>query len=164
MDSDRQNRGLVLLLRLLGFLVMIGVVVVILMIGTVRYAKLDLHSLIRGTQQDTKINSSYLFYEQIGRIPEGFVEPQEVAVLGGENERVEQFTLEMSVVESREIAEKKIAELSAKGILAFFTPYNRSGHVVYRIRQGIFASESEAKVKRDQVEKRFKMSSRVVKL
>ena len=54
------------------------------------------------------------------------------------------FTLEFDVFRDRENAEKLIDDLRQKGIDAYFTPLSRAGHVVFRVRRGIYPSRKEA--------------------
>jgi len=78
-----------------------------------------------------------LFYTVIGQTPGDSEDkaPETMQV---------QYTLEISEAPSEREAIKIVWDLKKKGIEAFFTPLNRAGRVVYRVRNGIYGSESEA--------------------
>jgi len=74
------------------------------------------------------------------------------------------FTLEIKVASSREEAEHIIDDLHAQGVEAYYTPLTRSGRLVYRIRQGLFANQKDADLAAIAVQKRYALTAKVVKL
>lgn len=74
------------------------------------------------------------------------------------------YTLELKVATSKDEAEKMIDELEAQGIEAYFTPLSRQGHVVYRVRRGIFPSQKAATKAAVALKEQHQVGARVVKL
>ncbi|MBM4254257.1 MAG: hypothetical protein FJ146_20005 [Deltaproteobacteria bacterium] len=54
------------------------------------------------------------------------------------------YTVELAVFEQKEEAETLVAALQAQGNDAYYTPLNHQGHVIYRVRRGLFPTEAEA--------------------
>ncbi len=74
------------------------------------------------------------------------------------------FTLEIKVAERRDEAEKVIDMLKELGIKAYYTPLNRGGKVVYRIRHGIFTSAKKAHKASTHLRVKKQVANRVSKL
>lgn len=88
-----------------------------------------------------------LFYSVIGRTPAEFVSTQTSAAASA------QFTVEIGQAKTQEEASAAIAKLQAGGIEAFYTPLNRGGRVIYRIRNGVYADETLARDQRERLVK-----------
>ena len=82
---------------------------------------------------------STVFYKTIGQAPD-------LTTLNQGTKKLPQnsFTLEIQVAQKREEAEKIIDRLQAQGIRAYYTPLNRGGQIVYRVRYGIYKTQAEA--------------------
>lgn len=80
-----------------------------------------------------------VFYKTIGQAPD-------LSTLSQGTKAVLQntYTLEIKVANSRGEAEKIIDQLQRQGIKAYFTPLNRGGQIVYRVRYGIYKTQSAA--------------------
>ncbi|NRA64719.1 MAG: SPOR domain-containing protein [Pseudobacteriovorax sp.] len=91
-----------------------------------------------------------LFYDTIGQTPlppnEGRVEPLEP----------QKFTIEIQVFRSEKKAQRLVTRLKDKGIESFYTPLNREGTVIYRVRSGIFTSQKQSKEHRERLSKVLK--------
>jgi len=100
------------------------------------------------------------FYTSVGHAPAAFHRTTgEGSTLGKDS-----FTLEIQVASSREEAEHIIDGLHAQGVEAYYTPLARSGRLVYRIRQGLFANQKDADLAALDVQKRYALTAKVVKL
>lgn len=56
------------------------------------------------------------------------------------------YTVEILATTNRVEAEKLVNKLKDDGVDAFYTPLQNDTHVVYRVRQGIFAGQGQAKL------------------
>lgn len=74
------------------------------------------------------------------------------------------FTLEIDFTNKREDAERLIANLRQRGIDAYYTPFSRSGKIIYRVRHGIYSSRAAAKTAQVAIQTEGKILSRIVKL
>jgi hypothetical protein len=81
-----------------------------------------------------------LFYSKIGDSPAP--DPENTA---SEKPLEEKFTIEIAKLSSRDQAELLIKDLAKIGLDAYYTPLLKDGRVIYRVRYGIFDSESGAK-------------------
>lgn len=85
-------------------------------------------------------DAAKLFYNHLGSAVDA--EPPRIpAAPFGDGEK---FTLEVDVANDRNAAINEVEKLAAQGVQAFFTPYERKGQIYYRIRLGIFSSQSDA--------------------
>lgn len=80
-----------------------------------------------------------VFYSFVGKGPKIVVD-SEPAV------QSTQFSIETAVFMSQSEAEEEVDILSAAGFKAFYTPYQKGGRVIYRVRIGVFARQDEAKI------------------
>ena len=78
-----------------------------------------------------------LFYREVGGAPSTSQPQSKISYR-------QTFALETSVHAHQPKAEYDVDRLSAKGFQAFYTPYQKGGRVVYRVRVGIFGKKQEA--------------------
>jgi hypothetical protein len=98
------------------------------------------------------------FYQAIGQ-GAGEASPDTAAPAGRSR-----YTLELKVAKSREEAEELIDSLHNAGIDAYYTPLSRAGHIVYRVRRGIYSSPAEANKAAGLLAAGTKVKAKVVKL
>ena len=55
------------------------------------------------------------------------------------------YTLDISTVLTKEAANRSLKRLARKGVQAYYTPIEKDGKVIYKIRTGIYYSEELAK-------------------
>ncbi|MCX6108026.1 MAG: SPOR domain-containing protein [Proteobacteria bacterium] len=100
------------------------------------------------------------FYTSVGHAPATLHAKSGDAEQSGKDS----FTLEIKVATERDEAERIIDGLHEQGVEAYYTPLARSGRVVYRIRQGLFANQKDADRAAIAVQQRYALATRVVKL
>jgi len=81
------------------------------------------------------------FYHAIGRVSRDLGLGSPAALAPGKT----RYTLEFQMVTSRDQAEAAIDTLHKKGIDAYFTPLAHGGHVIYRVRRGIYTTPKAAR-------------------
>ncbi|MFW7380316.1 MAG: SPOR domain-containing protein [Oligoflexus sp.] len=96
------------------------------------------------------------FYQEIGTS-----RPQKNTVPGASVAPVRQYTIELGIVQDRARAEQAVRSLHDKGVEAFFTPINRRGQVIYRIRTGIFPQQEQAQTEANRLQTQLRLESRV---
>lgn len=72
-----------------------------------------------------------------------------------------QYTAQILVTRSEKEAKRTIISLSKQGISAFYTPFNRGGEVVYRVRSGMYMTIKEAKAHSEQLSRNYKLKTSV---
>jgi hypothetical protein len=100
-----------------------------------------------------------VFYKTIGLAP-----PLNNLNKPGRDISSSTFTLEIKVAEQKKEAEKIIDMLSGMGVKAYYTPLNRGGKIVYRVRHGIFTSAAKAKKASAKLRRSNQVDSTVNKL
>jgi len=90
---------------------------------------------------ESSLNSGPLFYTSIGHAPSNFRRPN---LSKNRKSKLRNFTLEISTSKTKMGANKALKKLSKKGIQAYYTPLSNQGHVIYRIRTGIFKTHDKA--------------------
>jgi SPOR domain len=80
------------------------------------------------------------FYSTLGST----VAREEAALKREDPTPEELYTIELGVSERKEEAESMVAAMQAQGVDAFYTPLNHGGHVIYRIRRGLYRSREDA--------------------
>jgi hypothetical protein len=101
---------------------------------------------LRQEKQDTHAGTEpeSLFYKTIGDSPA--LADQDSAGNGNQDGLPEnKFTIEIAKMTSREQAESMIKSLAQRGLDAYYTPLLKDGRVIYRVRYGMFDTESNAK-------------------
>jgi cell division septation protein DedD len=73
----------------------------------------------------------------------------------------QQYTAQLLITRSEEEAKKTVLTLSKQGISAFYTPVNRKGEVIYRVRSGIYLSEDQAKAHSEDLARNYKLKATV---
>jgi cell division septation protein DedD len=73
------------------------------------------------------------------------------------------YTIEFKVLSDRTQAEQLVKQLNAKGIEAFYTPLNRGGQVVFRVRYGIFGTAESAKKERQRLSTQWSAATRITR-
>ena len=112
-----------------------------------------------GSQEaSTYANPRELFYKSLGATPADSGTSESDTI---DNE---QFTLEIKVATTREEAEKTLKLLEGLGITAWYTPLQRHGRVVYRIRRGVFASQEQARLALQDLKTTQKVDAKIVRL
>jgi hypothetical protein len=99
-----------------------------------------------------------VFYKSLGATPADSDAPKDEAI---DNE---QFTLEIKVATTRDEAEKTLQLLEGLGITAWYTPLQRHGRVVYRIRRGVFPSQEQARLALQDLKTSQKVDAKIVRL
>lgn len=74
-----------------------------------------------------------------------------------------QYTAEIEATTEIQKAQQTVTTLSRKGVDAFYTPLNRNGNVIFRIRSGVFTSEREAKRHAATLREKYAVDSKIVK-
>ena len=74
------------------------------------------------------------------------------------------YTLELKVTHDRKEAERTVAKLHSEGVDAYYTPLTREGRLIYRIRQGMFGTETAAKQAAIALNQDYKIKAEVVQL
>lgn len=82
------------------------------------------------------------FYNAIGTLPDD--ETAAATPKSASGPAKSSYTLEVLMTEDRQQAEDLIETLRDKGIDAYYTPLSRAGHVLYRVRRGIYTSRRDA--------------------
>ncbi len=77
---------------------------------------------------------------------------------------IEGYTLEIKSTADRVEAERIVDRLAEKGIEAFYTPLAADGHIVYRIRRGIYPNQTEAEAAAGLLAKQHHVSAKVTRL
>ncbi len=97
-----------------------------------------------------------LFYSEIGK--------SHLHERSAKSIKLPSYTVEIDSFASETLAQKKVRELSQKGIDCFYTPFNQQGIVVFRVRSGMYANLALAKKQRQFLAKELKISGQVTKL
>lgn len=145
--------------RLLVALVSFASTVILLALGSraLQQGSFDLSRWIGKGRTQPKA----LFYDSIGMAPKASKKDLAAAALVDEDAR---FTVELKAAGSKEEAEKVLAMLNELGIKAYYSTFQSQGHVVYRIRKGIYKSRQEAADAAAALARNDKVSATVVKL
>ena len=105
----------------------------------------------------TQSQEQTLFYKTIGQYKSPQKNNQHIKL---EN----QYTLEFDIQNSQKEALELIDHLAKKGVTAYYTPLQKNGKVIYRVRKGVFANMKEAKSIAQKMKNKQKISSKVIKL
>ena len=127
-------------------LALVGVVTTAALIAYQRLGPLSSRAHV-ATMSRASADGPPLFYAVIGRTPDEFTGRESTAAT------TTQFTIELGHAKTEGEATQAIMKLKTQGIDAFFTPLHRSGHVIYRIRNGIFQNAEAAMKERDRLAK-----------
>lgn len=73
----------------------------------------------------------------------------------------EQYTAEIFVTRHEDKAKEFVISLHQKGINAFYTPLNRGGDVIFRVRSGIYPSQKQAEDYIDTLAKGFAIRAKL---
>jgi cell division septation protein DedD len=130
---------------------LVSVISFILWLQADKLKKNILAVLPTNTNTETS-NTNLLFYKSVGVAPEDFKKPTTRTT------RKTSYTLEITAVRSKAKADRIVKALAKKSIQAFYTPLNKQGHVIYRIRTGVFPSQKQA----NRTAKRLKLSSNIL--
>lgn len=100
--------------------------------------------MVNPTTPKTKVSSS-VFYRTLGG---------EEKTKGQRNSPSQElgFTVELGVVRRESEARKMIDDFSKVGIEAYYTPLQQKGHVIFRVRRGVFDHEDAAEAERVSLE------------
>ncbi len=104
---------------------------------------------------------SQLFYQSIGRVSMGLRQPEDQKRKGS---LADSYTLEIDSATSVQDAELFLGKLAKQGIQAYYTPLQKDGRVLYRIRSGIFQSKEIADRAANRLKYEHKINSKVNKL
>jgi len=74
------------------------------------------------------------------------------------------YTLEFQIFRDRSDAEKLVNNLIEQGVQAYYTPLQRQGEIIYRVRKGVFESKQLALKAADSLQSDKKLNSRVIRL
>ncbi len=115
------------------------------LVGALAFKKFPTDWLQRGKVTDTDSTTpTPLFYATIGdSVP---VEGDGAVADATQTHLSEaKFTIEIAKLTSRVDAESLIKSLAQKGLDAYYTPLLKDGRVIYRVRYGIFDTETLAR-------------------
>lgn len=73
----------------------------------------------------------------------------------------QQYTAQILITRSEDEAKKTVLSLSKQGIGAFYTPVNRKGEVIYRVRSGIYLDEKQAQAHSEELARNYKLKATV---
>lgn len=109
---------------------------------------------ITATKSETMIEP--YFYQEIGTSrPKHKTSSELVSPL-------QQYTIELGAVKERGRAEDIVKQLHQQGIEAFYTPLNRQGQVIYRIRTGVFTRKDQAQGEAQRLRAQHQLETRVL--
>ena len=74
------------------------------------------------------------------------------------------YTLELNLTGSLEEAEALVRKFKVQGVEAYFTPLSRGGHIVYRVRHGIYIDHDAAMKAQATLKTAYKIGAKVVQL
>lgn len=74
------------------------------------------------------------------------------------------YTLEVKVAKTKVEAEKIIDMLGKMGLKAYYTPLNRGGTIVYRVRSGIYKNKKLAEKASIELRSKKQLANRVIQL
>jgi len=131
----------------------------------VRSAKVYLTNDQRGTGETTAdIRKTVVtspekpvFYDQIGGASPAIQNKSPAA-------EVEKYTLELKLLHSKAETERYLDSLAKSGITAFYTPLQREGRVVFRVRRGLYDKLDEAKKDAENLRQAHNISAKAVRL
>ena len=112
---------------------------------------------------DKKSRPSEFFYQVIGNIPT-FNSRRSLIHQKDSNERRQQFTLEVDVLESQREAETLLDSLRKDGVVAYYTPIHVGDRVIYRVRKGIYPSKKLASAAKASIASEHGIEARIVEL
>jgi hypothetical protein len=118
-----------------------------------------------GAHDSAANDDAAFFYRAIGSAqPVDSASPVSAKRQINEQGELAAYTLEIKVATDLNQAEAVIGALKQVGIDAYYTPLARAGRVVYRVRQGIFNTPSDAKQAAIALQQMAKVDATVVKL
>ena len=140
---------------LIGFvsLLCLGVAITVFYLGSLTKTDMSFDG-----KKASKITAK-TFYKTIGNAPARPLKRAKAT-----NPLTDKYTLEFKVANSRGEAERIIDLLREMGVKAHYTPLSRGGHVVYRIRQGIYSSRKIAQREAIALRAKKDLAARVIKL
>ncbi|SMF79407.1 SPOR domain-containing protein [Pseudobacteriovorax antillogorgiicola] len=97
-----------------------------------------------------------LFYFEIGTTPDSDLPAALPAT--------PQYTVELSSSQNEKEAQRLVKKLSMEGVEAFYTPLNQRGHVVYRVRSGIYNSREQALKQASFLAREYRIKGQVERL
>ncbi len=97
-----------------------------------------------------------VFYESVGASPKPSFQNR--------IKQASRFTIELANFTEREDAETLLLQLKSRGIEGFYTPMRRGGHVIYRVRLGMFTNPDDAQKVLAKVNSAAKVNGVVAKL
>lgn len=101
------------------------------------------------------------FYSSIGSLKE----EAEATDAGSENESIfHTYTLELNKTSDQAKAEESIEKYKALGLNAYYTPLRNSGHLIFRIRNGVYGDIKMASKDQRKILKKFGIKSKVIQL
>lgn len=95
------------------------------------------------------------FYSTIGSLkPEAQI---------SSTQNLQSYSLEVFTTESESRAKSEVEKLTQGGFDAFYTPFNRNGEVVYKVRIGLFQDPSSARKEAKQLSQKRGIQTRIVR-
>ena len=99
-----------------------------------------------------------LFYKSVGTAQKAGESLQKTKHLAS------RYTLEFKVVRERAEAEQEVDRLIDQGVQAFYTPLQNKGHVVYRVRRGVYDTLVLAKREAKRLSSVKKLQTKIIPL
>ena len=75
-----------------------------------------------------------------------------------------QFSIELNRTKKEKEAQTLVKSLEKKGIKAYYTPVNVGSGVLFRVRQGLYASKKEARKEAQRIQKATSFEGKIVTL
>ena len=125
----------------------------------IKFQRFDMKGLT-GAKQSLPAMPDPLFYKSIGSISSKDLN----RISGRDAQMGQRYTLEIRMTKSRREAEAIVDQLAEQGVQAYYTPLQRNGRVVYRVRRGIYTSMKLAKRAATELKIRKKLNVRIVQL
>lgn len=105
-------------------------------------------------------DTNHLFYKSIGKTTANV----NARNLTKRSKISNKYTLEFKVFNQSRAAEEFVDSLNHRGIEAYYTPFQRNGKVIFRVRRGVFSSKQTAEKAAIALRQKSKVNSRVIKL
>lgn len=106
--------------------------------------------------KQTDESSQAYFYKEIGTTAKNTVASSMLPPRA-------QYTAEIMTTTRISEAQNSVFRLTAKGLDVFYTPLNRNGEVIFRVRSGVFASKKEAQGHVRHLKQAHQINSQVAK-
>ena len=138
--------------------------VLMITIAAVTFGGTKLLQLVRATtttkdSAERSAGDRAIFYSSLGATPADASQAASDAA-----EIAPQYTIEVKIAKSRDEAEAELRRLANLGITAYYTPLQRQGRVVYRVRRGVFKELPDAELAAREMTTNLKVSAKVVRL